>query len=333
MFAIFVVIVFILSIFIILKGSDWLTDSLIPVANQLGTSYIAVTTILASFMMSTPEIVSSLYSYFLGHSNLGIGVLIGSAMINVGLTLGLSALIKPLKIEKDILIRDGIFLVVVCFIVMVFGSDLMFERREGIVLMLMFIPYMLNVWWFEKSRNIKTREKKVESLKTNLDLFGAQDPIFKIKPGLKTFILGALFLFTGSYFFSWALIETAKLVKVPEIIIGVILGAIGTGTPNIAAGIQGTLKGYDDAALTETFGSNIFTLLFTLGLFITISPTKIPLNVFYYDLNWMVLLHVLLVAFIFKGFKYREESLTRYEGAILVVFYLTLLIANVLFFN
>ncbi|MEM2131513.1 MAG: sodium:calcium antiporter [Candidatus Woesearchaeota archaeon] len=333
MFEILVFIVLIISILLILKGSDWLTDSLIPVANKLGTSYIAVTTILASFMISTPEIFSSLYSFFLGHEELGIGVLIGSVMINIGLTLGLSASIKPLKIEKDILIRDGIFLVIVSFIVMIFGSDLRYDRTEGIVLILMFIPYMLNVWWFEKSRNIKTRENKVESLKTNMDLFGAQYPILKLEPGINTFVFGALFLFIGSYFFSWSLIESAKIIKIPEVVIGIILGAIGTGMPNIAAGIQGTLKGYEDAALTETFGSNIFTLLVTLGLFITLSPMTIPLKVFYYDLNWMVLLHVLLVAFIFKGFKYREESLTRYEGFILVVFYLTLIIFNVLFFH
>ncbi|MEM4397146.1 MAG: sodium:calcium antiporter [Candidatus Woesearchaeota archaeon] len=333
MFFLVVFAVLVFSILVILKGSDWLTDSLIPVANKLGTSYIAVTTILASFMMSTPEIFSSLYSFFLNHEELGIGVLIGSVMINIGLTLGLSASIKPLKIEKDILIRDGIFLVIVSFIVMVFGSDLKYDRTEGVVLMLMFIPYMLNVWWFEKSRNIKTRENKVESLKTNMDLFGAQYPLLKLEPGINTFVFGALFLFVGSYFFSWSLIESAKIIKIPEVVIGIILGAIGTGMPNIAAGIQGTLKGYDDAALTETFGSNIFTLLFTLGLFITLSPMTIPLKVFYYDLNWMVLLHVLLVAFIFKGFKYREESLTRYEGIILVVFYLTLIIFNVLFFH
>ncbi len=333
MLEIFIILTLIVSILIILKGADWLTDSLIPVANQLGTSYIAVTTILASFMMSTPEIFSSLYSYFLGHQSLGIGVLIGSVMINIGITIGLSAAIKPLRIEKDIVIRDGVFLIIISIIVMIFGSDLSFERTEGVVLMLLFIPYALNVWWFEKSRSEKNKEKKVESLKKNLDLFGAQYPIFKLKPSLLTFALGALMLFVGSYFFSWSLIGVAKIVSLPDIIVGIVLGAIGTGIPNIAAGIQGTLRGYDDAALTETFGSNIFTLLFTLGLFIIISPINLPLKIFYYDLNWMIFLHVLLVAFIFKGYKYREESLTKYEGVILMIFYLVLVVGNLIFFT
>ncbi len=324
--------VLIFSIFLIWKGSDWLTDSLIPVAHRLGTSYIAVTTLLASFMMSTPELLISIYSYFLGYPKIGLGVLIGSVMINIGLTVGLSASIKPLRIEKGVAVRDGIFLIFVTMIVMALGSDLRYERSEGVILLLMFIPYALNVWFFEKARPHKRRKKKIESIKQSLDLLGNQFHFAKFKPSIFTFVIGALILLFGSFLFSNALVRLAEVLCLPELMVGLIFGAVGTGIPNIAAAIQGTLKGYDDAAITETFGSNIFTLLVTLGVFTILNPFTILRKVFYFDLIWMIVIHVLMLAFIFKGYKYREESLTRYEGAILVLFYLGIVMVNTLWF-
>jgi cation:H+ antiporter len=113
----------------------------------------------------------------------------------------------------------------------------------------------------------------------------------------------------------------------------VVVGAIGTEIPNIAAAIQGTMKGYKDVALSETFGSNIFTLLITLGIFILLSPFTIPPKIFYFDMVWMIAIHVLMIAFIFKGFKFKEESITRIEGFILVGFWVCLVLANYFFFN
>ena len=101
-----------ISFLLIWKGSDWITDSLVPVANRLGTSYIAVTTLLFSFILSLPEIFSSIYSYTLGHIDIGLGVIIGSVMINIGIGVGLSATIKPLTVERSVIVRDGIFMVI-----------------------------------------------------------------------------------------------------------------------------------------------------------------------------------------------------------------------------
>jgi len=330
---IFIFILFVVvSILLIWKGSDLLTDSLIPVANQLGTSYIAVTSLLASFMMSTPELFITIYSFILGHSSIGIGVVIGSVMMNIGFNLGLSAMITGLKIDKNLVIRDGIFLIVVAIIVTVMGSDLKYSRIDGIILLLMFIPYALNVWFFEKGREKDKREKKVKEIRQNLDLFGQFLPNLKLKPSLITFFIGFLFLFFGSYLFSFSLIEIARMVKVSELVIGFVFGAIGTSIPNIAAAVNATIKGYRDAALTETFGSNIFTLLVTLGIFIILNPIQIAAKIFYFDMIWMIVFHILLLAFIFKGYKYKEASITRVEGIILLTFYVLIVLINVLFF-
>jgi len=275
-----------LSIVIIWKSSDWLTDSLVPVANRLGTSYIAITTLIVSFILSLPEIFSSVYSYLLGHLDIGLGVVIGSVMANIGLIVGTSAIIKPLTVEKSVVIRDGIFMVVAAGIVLLFGSDLQYSRSEGLVLFLLFIPYAINVWAFEKWRPKKSQKQKVKQVKRSLSLIGSSK--FKLKPSLLTFIISALVLIAGSYLFSFSLIKLDEALQLPGILIGLIFGAIGTGIPNIAAAWQGTLKGYKDAAITETFGSNIFTLLITLGIIITLSPFTIQGSVFYFVIRTFI---------------------------------------------
>lgn len=326
-----ILLLLIFSILLIWKGSDWVTDSLVPVAAKLGTGYIAVTTLLVSFMISIPEIFTAIYSYILGHLNIGIGVIIGSVMINIGLTVGLSATIKPLVVEKAVAIRDGIFLVIIAGIVLLFGSDLTYSRIEGIVLLLLFIPYALNVWSFERFRPKKSLKEKVNKIKKNLSLFG-NFATLNFRPSLLTFVLGGVMLVAGSYLFSSSLVNLSGTLPVPEIFIGIVFGAIGTAMPNIAAAVQGTIKGYKDAAITETFGSNIFTLLVTLGIIIILKPFAIAGKVFYFDLIWMIIIHLLMVSFIFKGYKYREESLMRYEGFALMLFYLAIIVINYVFF-
>lgn len=320
-----------LAVLLIWKGSDWITDSLVPVAHKLGTSYIAVTTLLVSFILSIPELFTTLYSGFSGHLNIGLGVIIGSVMINIGLTTGLSASIKPLTIEKSVAVRDGILLVVAAAIVLMFGSDLSYSRTEGVVLLLLFIPYALNVWSFEKWRPQKEKKEKVENIKKSLSVIGHLN-FLKFKPSVLTFFLGGGILVAGSFLFSFSLVNLSGALPLPEMLIGLVFGAIGTGIPNITAAIQGTRKGYKDAAITETFGSNMFTLLITLGVIVVLKPFSIIGKLFYYDLTWMIVLHLLFIAFIFKGYRYREESLTRYEGVALVLFYLVIVVVNLVMF-
>jgi len=319
----------IMSTFFIWKGSDWITESIAPLAKKLGTSYIAITTLVVSFMLSMPELFSTVYSHLLGVPTLGIGVIIGSVILNLGLTVGVSAAIRPLVVEEDIVIRDGIYLIVVAMIILVFGMDLKYERSEGITLLLLFIPYALNVWFFEQARMKK--EEKVKDLKETLLMLKGPLPLV-LKPSPLTFLIGAGILGLGSYMFSVSLVALSEALPFPKIIIGMIFGALGTGTPNIATAIQGTLKGYEDAAITETFGSNIFTLLITLGVLIVLNPIKIPAKLFYFDMIWMIVIHALMLSFIFKGYLYREESMTRLEGIVLILFYVGLMVTNLFIF-
>jgi len=325
---ILVIISLFMGLFFITKGSDFVTNSLIPVAEKLGTSYIAVASIIVSIMLSIPEVFVALYSFFMGHEGISLGVIIGSIVCNIGLMTGLSAMIKPLSVDKRVFVRDGIFALIVSIIVLLFGSDLTFDRVEGITLMLLFLPYVLNVWFFEKWRTIKDKKEELFIIKEKLRVFGMKG--LSLKPSTVVFLLGFVLLLSGSYFFSYSLIKIAKLSGISDILIGLTLGAIGPSIPNIACALSGTIQNYTKVAITETFGSDLFTLLVTLGLLSALSPISINQKWLFFDIPYMILMHFLMLLFILNGHLNNKNAINRREGALLVLIYIAFLMANML---
>ena len=319
----------VIGIVLLSKGSDWMTDSLVPVAEKLGTSYIAVASVLVSVMLSIPEIFVAIHSFFQGHPGISLGVIIGSIICNIGLMTGLSAIIKPLSVDGHVVIRDGLFAFVISIIVFIFGFDLHYDRGEGLTLMLLFIPYAANVWFFEKGRTMKAKEEELREIKGELSVIGLGG--LEMKPGIGVFALGTILLLFGSYLFSYSLIEIATFTGFSDILIGLTIGAIGPSIPNIVSAVDGTIKNYTKIAITETFGSDIFTLLITLGLLATITPFSIDSRWLYYDIPMMIFMTFLMMFFIFKGHLKNEKAILRHEGAILVLFYIITLILNILY--
>lgn len=321
----------VVGIILLTKGSDWMTDSLIPVADRLGTSYIAVASILVSVMLSIPEIFVAVYAFFMGHGGISLGVIIGSIICNIGLMTGLSAMIKPLSVDGRVVIRDGVYAFIISIIVFLFGFDLSYSRGEGMVLLLLFVPYVLNVWFFEKWATKKARKEELKEIKEELDVIGLAG--FKMKPGIWVFLVGSALLLLGSYMFSDSLIKIADLTHLSDVLIGLTVGAVGPSIPNIVSAIRGTVKDYTKIAITETFGSDIFTLLVTLGLLAVVAPFSIDSKWLYFDIPIMVFMTAMMMLFIYKGHIKKEHALLRHEGAVLVLFYIAFIILNVLYFS
>lgn len=324
-----VIILAIIGILFITKGSDWMTDSLVPVAERLGTTYIAVASILVSVMLSIPEIFVAVYAFFMGHEGISLGVIIGSIICNIGLMTGLSAMIKPLSVDSRVVIRDGVFALIISLIVFVFGYDLGYDRKEGITLLLLFVPYVINVWFFEKWATKKARKEELKEIKGELSAAGLR--VWELKPSVSLFIVGSAFLLIGSYVFSDSLITFAKLTGISDVLIGLTVGAIGPSIPNIVSAIHGTVKNYNKIAITETFGADIFTLLITLGLLAVLTPFSIEPKWVYFDIPVMIFMTLLMMFFIYRGHVKKEKAIVRKEGAALVLFYILFIILNFLY--
>lgn len=310
------------GVVIIGKGSDWFTDSLIPVARKLGVSGVSVGLILVSAAVSLPEILVAVYGVIQGYPNLSLGVALGSIICNIGLMTGFSALIKPLKVPTYVILRDGIFSIVVPILVFAVASGGALTRLEGFAFMLLFIPYVVNIFLQEKLASKLQKEKELKQVEIKLELLGFD--FGKLKPGWVSFFLGLIMLLLGAQFFSNTLIQIVKLFPINEMIVGLTIGAFGPSLPNILAAYKATKKGMGDIAVSETLGSNIFTLLVTMGFLAFISPITISDRWIYFDIPIMIIMSLMLFIFMTT-----RKTISKLEGSILLGSYIAVLIIQI----
>jgi len=296
------------------KGSDWLTDSIIPLARRWGTTHTAIGLILVSALVSLPEILVALIAAYLGHPLISIGVVVGSIICNIGLMAGVAAVKRPLSVDRSSIVRDGVFSVVFAVVVMALAYDGMITRFEGLALFLLFLPYIITVWEDEKLKAPESREKDFATAMVELNMIGMQ--FGKLRAGIATFVLGSGLLILGSHLFSTSLVDIARLSGLSDLIIGLTLGAIGPSIPNIAAAWSANQRKMDGVVIGETLGSNIFTLLVTLGILSLSAPLVIARSWIEFDIPAMV-----LMSFVFLFFMIRRRQVTRVEGALLLALY------------
>ena len=205
---------------------------------------------------------------------------------------------------------------------LILSADRQITRAEGFAFILMFIPYFINVWEQEKTKKLGEKKKELEEIEIELKLFGL--PLSKRKAGPQTFIMGMALLLGSSFVFSWSLIKTAELAGLSDLLIGITLGAIGPSLPNIAAAIDATVKNLDGVVVAETLGSDIFTLLVTLGVLSMLKPISISSSMLSFDIPVMVIMSSALLIFMIV-----KQRISRPQGALLLFAYLTVLFINI----
>lgn len=262
------------GIYLIVKGSEWVTDAAVPLAGFLNTTYVAIGLVLVSLLLSLPELLVAALSLAKDHKDLGIGVIIGSIIVNLGLIIGISAIMRPLKIPRHVITRDAVFMLIATMVV----SLLVLEergatRRDGVVFLLLLIPYIINIYEQEKNLALKERHRESEMISKTLQFTGKLGGAeLVIHDSRVIFVAGAGMLVVGSQLFTDSLISIAALGGISELLLGITIGALGPSIPNLAAALQAVRKGYDELAVSETIGSNIFTLLLSLGMIAIVQP-------------------------------------------------------------
>lgn len=305
------------------KGSDWLTDSLTPIARRLGISGVAVGLILVSVAVSLPEVLVAVLTTIQGFPAISLGVILGSIICNIGLMTGLCAIIRPLKVRKSIILRDGIFSIVIPILVFAVGAGGEITRLEGVAFLLLFFPYVANIFLQERQQSSEQRAADAKEIEIELDFIGIN--IWKLKPGFLSFSLGTILLLAGAHLFSSQLIWFSGHIGLDELIVGLTLGALGPSLPNIAAAYKATKRGMGEIAVSETLGSNVFTLLVTLGISAIVSPVAISHRWLSFELPAMIFMSILLFFFLLT-----KQVISRLEGIILLVGYLAIVAIQVI---
>ena len=294
-----------IGFFMLMLGAQWLVDGASTFARKYHIPEIIIGLTIVSIGTSMPELMVSLTSAIGGHADISIGNVIGSNLCNLMLILGLTSLIVPLvfsKTTKKYDIPIMIFSTVIVFLVANIGETI--GRVDGLLLSIVFIVFILyTIKLAQKSMSNNTSKSNV----TKKDL-GIS--ILKV-------ILGIILLKYGADISVDNAVSIAKVLGVSEKVIGVTIVAIGTSLPELITSVVAGIKGEIDIAIGNIVGSNIFNLLFILGVSSIITPISYSLS---YNTDFLLLIFVsfLLLAFAYLG---RKNTMTRLNGIIYLLIY------------
>ncbi len=296
---------------LILWGANMLTDGSSAIAKRMGVSDLVVGLTVVAFGTSAPELAISMISAINGSSELAIGNIVGSNIFNVLVIVGATALVAPIKVEKGIMTNEIPLVILASLALFAIGSSEylgggapVISRVDGILLLLFFAIFMRYV--FSQASGSKNDESGDNAIKSM--------PMWKAI-GLTLLGLGAL-IFGGDRFVAGAS-DIAAGLGVSQAVIGLTVVAAGTSLPELATSIVAAVKGRPGLAVGNVVGSCIFNIFMILGLTATITPLPFK-GIGIVDL--LVLLGS-AVLFWIVGWFFKERTITRWEGAVMIAGY------------
>ena len=286
-------------------GAEWLVSGGVGIAGKLKIPSLVVGLTLVAFGTSAPELVVSIDAALTDHGDISIGNVIGSNICNIGLILGLCAVICPLRVNKAMFKLDMPLMMVSAIVLAVFLLSLKgLTRWCGLVFFASVVAY---TGWsiYSGRKNVPAEEENAPEIsKKALWLL-----MVMVIGGLAILVGGAKLLVNSAVYI-------AGCCGVSQAVIGLTVVAIGTSLPELATSVVASLKGESDIAIGNVVGSNIFNVLAILGIAPLISPIKIE-GIEAVDMAVMLAVCAGVYLFAFTGSK-----INRPEGAALLLTYL-----------
>lgn len=297
---------------LILTGANVLTDGASAIARRMGISDLIVGLTVVAFGTSAPELAISVLSAIAGNSSLAIGNVVGSNIFNILVIIGITAMVRPIVVERTILTREIPMMLLTSLILLILGNigSGLISRISGILLLVGFALFM---WYtYVSAHKASPVEKQgAEEAGAAVKMMPVWRSIIYILGGLAALVWG------GDKFVDGAS-GIASALGVSDAIIGLTIVAAGTSLPELATSIVSALKRKSDMAVGNVIGSNIFNTLMVLGASATVSPLAFG-TIGNFDLLTLV---GASIAFWLFGWFFAKRTITRIEGAILFLAYI-----------
>ena len=244
-------------------GGEALVRGAAALGMRMGLSALATGLTIVAFGTSTPELIVNLEAAKLGEGGLAVGNVVGSNIANIGLILGLTVLIKPVKLDVRIIRKDIYIMLAASLVAFAFLMNDRMGRVEGMALAAGIIGYV----WFNLQAASKARNSSKAEFEAGLaKLKGSAwlDLVF-VAGGLSALMLGGHWFVTGA-------VALAQSLDISPAVIGLTVVAVGTSLPELATTAVAAYRGHGDIAIGNIVGSNIFNILAVLGFTSTIMP-------------------------------------------------------------
>ena len=245
------IILLVLGFILLLKGADWFVDGASSIASRFGIPQLIIGLTIVAMGTSLPEAFVSITAALKSNAAITIGNVVGSNILNVGIILGITALIRPLHIQNSTIKYEMPFMILVTLVLILLGINTTISRLDGIIMWLFFLGYLYYIF-----KMFKNQMEETEIKQTN--------PLF--------IPLGLVCLMVGSNFAVDAATNIAISLGVSQRFIGLTIVALGTSLPELVTSVTAARKGNADIAIGNIIGSNIFNILFVVGSSALITP-------------------------------------------------------------
>ena len=300
------------GLLLLVWGADRFVHGAAAAARNFGVAPLLIGLTIVAFATSAPEILVSAVAAGRGEGELALGNAIGSNICNIGLVLGVVALLKPIELRSATLRREMSALLAVSLLTVSLFLDSFLSRVDGLVMLTGLVIVM--IWLAKLGMKSATNDQLKDDYEAEIPLdVSMKMAVFWFIVGLGTLLLGAELLVDGA-------IYVAETLGISDVVIGVTLVALGTSLPELAVSVISIIKKEYGLAVGNIVGSNIFNLLAVIGVAAAIDPH--PLSPSVLSLHVFVMVAFTLVLFAMTYDYDGKSELSRVEGTALFGAYL-----------
>ena len=302
------ILLFSVGLLAIIKGADWLTDGAASIAERFGIPTLVVGLTIVAIGSSAPEFVVSVLSAIQGNADIALGNIVGSNIFNILGIMGVTALVRPVIVQRSNVLYDVPFAVLssVAIAATVLLPDSCGKRElgrgEGILMLCFFAIFICYTLSIASSMKVTQEKKSSKSVALWKSVLG-------VVVGLALLLLGGNWLVDGAS-------GIASAMGISESIIALTIVSIGTSAPELAASVMAAKKGDTAMALGNVVGSVVFNVFYVLGTAAAIQPLSAK-GITTIDI--IILLASSILLWIFCAFGKKNYTLTRSEGFIFVL--------------
>ncbi len=307
--SLFQLLLFVIGLVLLVVGAEVMVKGASRLAAGFRIPPLVIGLTVVAFGTSAPEMAVSAGAALSGQGDIALGNVLGSNIFNVLFILGLSALIAPLVVSKQLVRLDVPLMIGASLLVLLLSLNGVLGRWEGLLLMTLSITY--TAFLVMSARKASRTASEAEQMEVPT-IIGSAPNLLLVVAGLVMLVLGARWLVDGA-------VALASSLGVSERVIGLTIVAVGTSLPEVATSVIATLRGHRDIAVGNVIGSNLLNLLAVLGLASLLAPQGIAVSaqVLRFDMLTMFAVAIACLPIFFSGLR-----INRWEGLLFLGYYL-----------
>lgn len=311
-----------LGIVLLVKGGDLLVSGAVTLAHKMGIPTLVIGLTVVAFGTSAPELALNLAAALNDNSGLAFGNVVGSNIANIGLILGVAAIISPIRVNSIVIKRELPIMIAITLIAVVLmwllhsGEGTLHElsRNDGAMLLGMFLCFIGYQVWAAKS------PKSVGGIEPELEQFSEKDRKRTAGVGVVLVLIGLVGLAAGGKLSEMGAVSVARVMGMSNELIGLTIVALATSLPELFTSVAAARKGQADIAVGNVVGSNVFNLLLVLGASAMANPVLVPVHG---ERALVVLVGISIL--LWPVCRMGGKMVSRIEGALLLAIYIAVM--------